>query len=877
MSDVLLPLGSGILPDLPAAEDKLGFTPYANTLRDIILDDNTRTPLTIGIFGSWGSGKTSLMKLIEQGLKEKAAEEESGKKTHTVWFNAWLYSKEQALWRALVMQVLAAIRKVRGGDAAVREELNSLAEKFYRAAGPPELGSLTIKAADLLNEPGNASITLALQQGIDLLASISDGLQEDGADAQVTVAKALRDQVRRTTAAMKLDRIESLEQFREQFQNLIEAHVAQFGTLVVFVDDLDRCLPEKAVEVLEAIKLFMDVEGCIFVLGIDQDVIQRGIRLRYGELGGAAVYDGAPLLLDAELLEQGPSRYRAFMQELTRGEEDVIDGGRYLEKIIQIPFTLPPISQEALGYYIGQLGADLPHPDCAWVFARGLEPNPRQVKRAINIFTLLWTLSRKTEMGTAITPIRLAKVVVIQQRYPELYDLLREDPSRLIRWEAYFRSQRGEKGPWLDGLKEVDNELELEPKAANYDQRPSLERLLLMHDLPEEPDAGIDGSFVLLTDQEVVNYVYLTRTVKESVPPPATGPVEPAKDHETPELPEGVITLASRLDENLVGYLKGRMTRVLEGLPVGSLTGEDSLRRIETLVRFGAELLEKTEFQQRQLLEEALNAPKQIHLTNSLEAQLPWEIAYDLRVTFDMADVPSAVQAAVDGFWGFKHVIERPFLLFTSHVKSEVGKPVAMLLMERKPTVALSLSPYPDLESDRVRDLFTMMGDSINVVVIDDPDQLLKELVSQPIDAVVIHQRAGLASGEIWIEMGKGRRFTRRSLFSIGGRSVAPTMMYFNVTSGVTQYEEWTSWLKSFNDMGIGGVIAPAVAANPEWSPALLKAFMERFLAGQEVGLALRDARRALLQDQVNPLGLLFTHVGRADLRLLLPDEEPAP
>jgi hypothetical protein len=74
---------------------------------------------------------------------------------------------------------------------------------------------------------------------------------------------------------------------------LLEQHVTNNdGRLVVFVDDLDRCLPEKAIEVLEAIKFFLGAPGCVFVLGLDQDVIARGIEMKYKELGEKKDGDG---------------------------------------------------------------------------------------------------------------------------------------------------------------------------------------------------------------------------------------------------------------------------------------------------------------------------------------------------------------------------------------------------------------------------------------------------------------------------------------------------------------------------------------------------------------------------------------------------------
>ena len=86
-----------ILSDQPADEDRLDFGPYAQTLADVVADPDTDTPLTIGVFGGWGRGKTSLMRMVRRRLEATA---ESEFPVRTVWFNAWLYNREEALWRA---------------------------------------------------------------------------------------------------------------------------------------------------------------------------------------------------------------------------------------------------------------------------------------------------------------------------------------------------------------------------------------------------------------------------------------------------------------------------------------------------------------------------------------------------------------------------------------------------------------------------------------------------------------------------------------------------------------------------------------------------------------------------------------------------------
>ncbi len=214
--------------------------------------------------------------------------------------------------------------------------------------------------------------------------------------------------------------------------------------------------------------------GCVFLLGIDHEAVQEAVQTRY------------------------------------KGE---VKGRQYLEKIIQLPFLLPPIDAADMRDFVGRLVPHLPDPRCADVFALGLAPNPRQVKRTVNVFLLVWKLSRQ-KLPQAIKPVRLAKVVVIQHSHPDLYQLMREVPRYLRELEAYFRAE--EERALERGVPVMEAEVEGErpeapavpPPLAPFTGRATLRRLLTLH--PTEGPESEEANFIDLTPEQLRAYIYLT-------------------------------------------------------------------------------------------------------------------------------------------------------------------------------------------------------------------------------------------------------------------------------------------------------------------------------------------------------------------------------
>ncbi len=205
-----------IFGDSPTTEDGLGFDDYADILLELIGNFDVRSPLTIGIHGRWGSGKTSLMRMVEA----KFGDDEGVK---TIWFNAWAYADEP-IGLALLQQILNEFQK---------EE------------------KLTVKGIRLLGNIGKLGTDALLRKTTTITLKEAENLFESSVGIKSTL--------------------------RDDFESAIDECLEDGGRLVVFIDDLDRCLPEKTIEILEVIKLFLDVPKCIFVIGVEKEAIERGI------------------------------------------------------------------------------------------------------------------------------------------------------------------------------------------------------------------------------------------------------------------------------------------------------------------------------------------------------------------------------------------------------------------------------------------------------------------------------------------------------------------------------------------------------------------------------------------------------------------------
>lgn len=401
------------VPDTPASTDELGFDRFAVPLaRTIAATDRSTTPWTIGVYGEWGSGKTTFLKLVEKAL------EPSG--VRPIWFNAWKYARDDNLWAALIEKIVVearrSVRWYRQPDVRLRIWLRSIDfgagffELFRKllAIGfkVAMLTALILVAISLVPVNGNpvtgwfATSGLLADPAIRVLVGVlaAMGTKPEallklfdvklGAD----LGAFRRRRLHRSQTAL-------LDDFTAEFQGVLNV-VYRRKPLVVIIDDLDRCLPEQTLQIIETIKLFLDEPGCVFLLAVDREVIEQAIRVKYKDLPAVG--------------------------EL---------GETFFEKIVQLPYSLPPPAAGRVEAYIRSISTD-PEVLACLPILRGTTPyNPRRIKRSVQAFTLLKELSADLKPVASV----LAKLVVIQAQYPQVYRAVVSEPPLLARLEAAYR------------------------------------------------------------------------------------------------------------------------------------------------------------------------------------------------------------------------------------------------------------------------------------------------------------------------------------------------------------------------------------------------------------------------------------------------------
>jgi hypothetical protein len=400
--------------DNEASIDLLRFKSLASIVTQVV-NTESLLPTTIGVYGDWGSGKSTLLKMVERELQA-----DSGIMCLT--FNGWLFEGYEDAKTALMGTILDAIQERIEGDKNLIEKSGDLVKKLLgRVSWMQALGLVSKYGLPLLlGMPQLAAITAA--KDVSEMMKSEPLASDDLAKLLKMTSKELQE-IRR-----------DIRDFRKDFKELLDQ--TEIRTLVVFIDDLDRCLPDTIIATLEAIRLFLFVPKTVFILGADERLVEYAVRNRFPALPGT----------DREV------------------------GRDYLEKLVQIPIRIPPLSGSEIEAYMNLLFAEkcltaeeyvtmcgrlsevavtdvlartfdvesarrlMPdkvselEPDLDLnaqivpILSPGLGGNPRRTKRFLNTLILRMSLSR--ERGLNLEKRVLVKLMILEYMKPVFFEEL---------------------------------------------------------------------------------------------------------------------------------------------------------------------------------------------------------------------------------------------------------------------------------------------------------------------------------------------------------------------------------------------------------------------------------------------------------------------
>ncbi|WP_409525671.1 KAP family P-loop NTPase fold protein [Nitrincola sp. MINF-07-Sa-05] len=333
----------------PFSNDLLEFESAIKKLSSIL--PHLSTPFTVGIYGDWGSGKTSFMRLLSASLENNDCK-------NTFWFNAWEYENDTSL----MLPLLSKLSK----DFKTQDETFDKIKKIA--------ASVVLTGADIITKV----VTLNTTSINDIGANI----------------KLYEEQVGESYERWVSD----IDSLKSSFKDLIHDITKGESTFYIFIDDLDRCLPENIIKLIENIKHFLSVAGCncVFILGIDKTALTSAIKARYGT--------------------------------------EVITGDDYLEKIINIAFNVPTKNNTMSKNYIRNKLKD--QIDQNWfneiendvnIFSDALSEtkikNPRKLKILISRYLLFMAFNENKDYFIEI----IVSLLIYREFFPDAYNIKKKE------------------------------------------------------------------------------------------------------------------------------------------------------------------------------------------------------------------------------------------------------------------------------------------------------------------------------------------------------------------------------------------------------------------------------------------------------------------
>ena len=470
--------------DNETVDDLIGFRVHAELMADLVTDAKL-LPITVGIFGDWGNGKTSIMKMLQHQLEEQGD-------IAVLYFDAWLFEGYDDAKSALISSILKQLTAHRRFPAELKDEASKLSARVnWMRLLKMGWDHVALPAVLAYATGGSTAVPGLLHSLTQIFKGHESPKREAKSEGHPTAEKKevfLR-------PAEEPD-VADVRDFREGFQELLAK--TNFRALVVLIDDLDRCSPERIVQNLEAIKLFLNVGRTAFVIGADPRIVRHAIAVRYRDSLEAARTSSTPGETAAEA-----------------GEQLVRD---YVEKLIQVPYHLPRLSPAEMETYMNLLFAqrDLDEADfkicieecekrrtrnrfgsfgladvelaltgkqlppelkaalsftagAAQLITENLKGNPRQVKRFLNAFVLRRQLSRVAKINDLRDDVLLKLMLLEYANETRFRELARWHQEQKATPSQILEMEEGKEPPKEWEKEALNRWSQMEPKLSAVD------------------------------------------------------------------------------------------------------------------------------------------------------------------------------------------------------------------------------------------------------------------------------------------------------------------------------------------------------------------------------------------------------------------------
>jgi hypothetical protein len=411
----------GLAADCWTAYDDLEREDFQRVLTSIVL--GARTPFVVAVYGAWGSGKTSLMKTVGRSLHGDVEHSRRRKVVKKVWFDLWQHQDDAEPVVALLQtarDVMYADPDGAGGRRRAFNQVTRHLKTIVRVLGSAKVdvgrGSANVSVGEYHTgwtavgrerfelQERRVRLRQEFSRVIDLFLGRPSPKKRRGPDVDYVKGVWQEPTVKAEDPAAKADE----------------------SRVVFFIDNLDRCRPDVAVDLLEKMQTFLTLPGCVFVLGLDETAIRRTIRHRFewfDKEGGKAGDDS-----------------------------DRLDD-HYLEKIIQYAFRLPPLRVSDYWGFTNNLldrehhlqltpsvGRDQWEPPADHeaeivplsVLSIALEERHaslRLAKSTVNAFRVNHRLGQ-VRLKESYNEVVMAVVTALQQLHTDVYDVVCRDSAR---------------------------------------------------------------------------------------------------------------------------------------------------------------------------------------------------------------------------------------------------------------------------------------------------------------------------------------------------------------------------------------------------------------------------------------------------------------